>query len=1085
MLLTNHSFLTNCQSINRSTHSKVFTIIFTVDLLLNVMARGLFLHSYSYLKSTANVVFAFISVVSWTVIIILEQNPVIKVKRSDVFNESYVEVTSQETVPNYQQPDEMKMAFVRGSYQFLVLLNLLRLSRKLSRVEQLKPLRIFIQILLSLLPQLVPVALLIVYALLYYSELVIRIFPRLFRQLCVPIAEHDHLERLAKSEGSIDYPAYNDLFERMEESYTRINYNDSLYLYDYRPCGLQGNRENYLSQDCEPFDQCSLMSNHFLMLIGRLPPEMLGFESFTSTFLILAMGMFNQNFDIYFYRMIRHGGLAAFLVGFSLYAFGFLMLSLVLSMIYDTYQDQMCKLRMFSSTTHYYYTGEYEFSFDASQTKVCLRSSLMDPVERFLLDRARRDQKRLKNQFLMNKETDKQDNCSAFQQQMLQIIHAAERDSDCAQALQRFNSNEPMLDSTVSEYLRQCRKRVCDHLKHFEGRPALIDFRLGKALLQKNLLCDQWPPSQPYDPAEMHNMQLVHRGRHTQLLPPDKLNNTMSTAVTTVVSSAGQLSTSSKPSIKPTADPHSSTTGPNIQTYLQLERLETLTLPEVDESQSEESEKSSLVRLEKLLLTALKTVQITRIGRLMYTYIYFRNTFDDIAHRVVHHTLFRSAVNFVIIFKLLFFLLQLESHTYTESRFERDLADEWLDYFTPFLGNLFLFELSFRLIAGGWKTAKSNLFCFEAIPVFVDFLLYRLFDDRSYVYSNLRVLYVLYQRWPLLQQISAAITASRIELVTNVILFCLVYMFLVLYGIRFLFGFQVEKEDEDFIRMELDFKTMGRALRTVYLTVVGFAWQEIASQYLLFNKEIEPEIYFFHQDNKGATESLATKIRYIEQMPSAISIFVIIAIIYSLFFRNLFIPQIFHYLDLNHLLSINSGSLKAVNTVDRVAERRETFKKSLPVRFGFTYVWYKFKQRLLAPLLYGVQLQWRPFVWFEGKLRSSMFLINLASIFFMVSEKGDTGGLQEINLEKDLFEATIVGQVRRRNDDCWCAFERFDCHRCAVPRPKKRFAAVLLGQGQFRAFVESFCRHHRHCPLNSKLQRRRKRRIMMMIFNDF
>lgn len=45
------------------------------------------------------------------------------------------------------------------------------------------------------------------------------------------------------------------------------------------------------------------MSNQFLHLVGRLPPELLSFERFHYTFIILALGMFNQNFDIYFYRV--------------------------------------------------------------------------------------------------------------------------------------------------------------------------------------------------------------------------------------------------------------------------------------------------------------------------------------------------------------------------------------------------------------------------------------------------------------------------------------------------------------------------------------------------------------------------------------------------------------------------------------------------------------------------------------------------------------------------------------------------------------------------------------------------------------
>lgn len=201
-----------------------YIVFFSVDLALQILAKGLWLHSYAYLTNLTNVLQTVFCIVTWFFLFRLQSLDPKLLDKTD-FNQ-----------------DLMQMP---GLMQFLIILQCLRLIRGVSRSKVFESLRLFVKVIGTLLPQLFPVAILWMATLLYSTELTHRLFPRLFRQLCVPRWRTQQLEQLAAT-IEVNDSEYGSSYERMEEAYTRINYNNSLYLFAYRSCGVH--RENYLSE---------------------------------------------------------------------------------------------------------------------------------------------------------------------------------------------------------------------------------------------------------------------------------------------------------------------------------------------------------------------------------------------------------------------------------------------------------------------------------------------------------------------------------------------------------------------------------------------------------------------------------------------------------------------------------------------------------------------------------------------------------------------------------------------------------------------------------------------------------------------
>lgn len=159
-----------------------------------------------------------------------------------------------------------------------------------------------------------------------------------------------------------------------------------------------------------------------------------------------------------------------------------------------------------------------------------------------------------------------------------------------------------------------------------------------------------------------------------------------------------------------------------------------------------------------------------------------------------------------------------------------------------------------------------------------------------------------------------------------------------------------------FNHRRLDFASWDRTARTVYLSMVSLAWPEIVSQYLLFNFEYAPSIYLFRQVNK-------TMKSYIDKLPYAFLLFTLGCICYSLFFRNLFIPQVFHYLDVNQVLGTNNLLKLQSDVVNRsvinLMEIRKQFQQpsslvDSQMLTAFNEAWNAIKNNFISPFLFGV-----------------------------------------------------------------------------------------------------------------------------------
>lgn len=616
--------------------------------------------------------------------------------------------------------------------------------------------------------------------------------------------------------------------------------------------------------------------------------------------------------------MVRSGGLLAFIIGASLYMFGFLLLSLVLSMIYDTYQKHMARMHVFRPNQHQYYAGESEFTFDARNTSVCTRAALMQPLE----------------------------------QRILRVWRHKQRPAV-------LPDHVLSVDATL------------DKTKTITSRDTIEFNYAGIPMITR-------PPCQPFDSRLMHEMQLTQRGLHE-------------TVLTDAAAVAGAIDRKKETIDKPKGKSSSllrvkSNSSYRRSVFAMFPDWSLKTLGQANQiriNKPDEKEVDQMNVLEPKLRQALGNLLSNRdlfapnwVIRFQW---WIRMLANDSLQQLVTSRYFTFFIDMLIIIKLVLFITEIQFRTWIRSSDEQDRFCQSSETAYRLVSSIYVWEFALRLIAGRGRTLRNAMFRFEAITVFFDWLLVKFTDVHTQPFSNLRVWRLLYQRWPLLQLLSKAIKASKLELTSNLALFTVVFIFFTLFAARFFNDFQVESESEDFLRLEyvfdpllirslffiqflrssidnrMDFSSTERSARTVYLTIVTFVWSEIVSQYLLFNFEYAPGRYLFHQISRNSARP------YVDLLPYAFIGFISICIGYSLFFRNLFIPQVFHYLDVGQVLGIKQLEQIQFDAPNRslqdLIETRNRFVAPVAAQARFRLVrrvWRAFKAYLLSPILYGV-----------------------------------------------------------------------------------------------------------------------------------
>jgi hypothetical protein len=438
--------------------------------------------------------------------------------------------------------------------------------------------------------------------------------------------------------------------------------------------------------------------------------------------------------------MVRSGGLLAFVIGASVYIFGFLLLSLVLSMIYDTYQEHMMRMHVFRPSQHEYYAGESEFTFDAHNTPVCTRSALVQPLERQLVKTDHKIQQELKD--------------------------------DPSTSLSRVFSH----DATQADRL-------------FTAE--------DEALMSNWMMNFNRPACQPFDSHLAHNMQLVRRNIHStvlsELTAPEVKPKPIVGAAVAPKSQTVKKQSQLKKLLKPDFNLFQTKMADKLAPKPSKSRLNV-------SIESDENIETLGPKLQKFLLEFFQSnVSSNRSNRIRE---WFRVTAIDLLQRVTTSRIFLVCIDGLILFKLLLFVLQIECRVLMVSSEEKQIVSRWFDVITSTIALAFLGEFAVRLLAGGSRMLKSRAFCFEVTVVLIDLALYHFTSHSMHVFSNIRLWRLLYFRWPLLQLMASAIAASKLELSSNLALFTVVFGFFTIFANRFFKHFQVENEEEDFLRLE-------------------------------------------------------------------------------------------------------------------------------------------------------------------------------------------------------------------------------------------------------------------------------------------